>query len=76
MTLTVQELCGVWCMTLAVPWQVALVSFYAAQLQLLRQELRSIGLDKDERISVMTVDACQGCEMQGVVISCVRSNKR
>ena len=53
-----------------------MVSFYAAQLKLLKHELAAAGIDDEERVAVMTVDACQGSEMDGVVISCVRSNNR
>jgi superfamily I DNA and/or RNA helicase len=52
------------------PEQIAVISPYAAQVRLLREEIRTAGLEID------SVDGFQGREKEAVVISLVRCNLR
>lgn len=51
--------------------KVRIITFYQAQVALIRQLLRQRGL---QRVLVATVDSSQGCEANLVIVSFVRSN--
>ncbi len=53
---------------------VRIITFYSAQVQLLRDALRVNGNGRFKQVRVETVDSFQGGESDVIILSCVRSN--
>lgn len=65
------------CSSDSMPWyshdKIRVITFYQAQVSLIQMLLNKNGLG---RVLVATVDSCQGCEADVVILSFVRSNDK
>ena len=52
---------------------IGVISFYRAQVDYIRNNLKAKGLDKDKNIMVGTVDSFQGMEFDIIILSVVRT---